>query len=312
MRPAESDSLNLGGVYAALMTPVDDRGHPDAKALGRLIDFVAATGIDGVCLGGGTGEYPHFSLEDRKGIVALAARRLRGQLPFLVSIGAPTVRNAIDLGRHALEQGCGALLLPMPYFYRYEQEDMAACVRTVVRTLDAPCLLYNLAAFTNPLSPDTAIALLRSEPNVVGLKESSGETGALSRISRARNDAPWALFCGSDALALDALGAGWNGLISGIASCCPELLVALYRHHVAGRNLEAQKLQALLNELVAAVDRLPFPWSIRIAADVRGIPTGSLPWPLSPKRELEVRDLRTFYDAWFSRNLPLFVEQGAK
>lgn len=304
MMPTDDNAPRVQGVYAALITPVDERGRPAADELMRLLDFVVEQGVDGVCLGGGTAEYPHFSLNQRKTIVATAARHLDQRVPFVTAIGAPTVRDVLDLGTHALDHGSQALLLPMPFFYRYEQPDLAAYARAVAQMLAAPCLLYNLAAFTNPLQPATTIDLLRTEPHVVGLKDSSGNPEALIRLAAERGDAAWSLLCGSDGRALDALEAGWDGIISGIASCCPEVVVALYRSHRAGRAADARRCQELLDALAVSVERLPFPWSIRVAADVRGFASGPLPLPVAPERREEIARLRTFYEDWFARHLP--------
>ncbi len=297
----------LHGLYAALITPVDAHGQPDEQGLCRLLDFVAQRGVDGFCLGGGTAEYPHFSLEQRKNLVAAAARHLKGRLPFVTAIGATTMRGVLELGAHALEQGSERLLLPMPFFYRYEQQDLAACATEVARTLQAPCLLYNLAAFTNnPLDPETTLRLLRSEPYLVGIKDSSGDAAALETLAAGRAGRPdLTLLCGSDGLFLDALEAGWDGAISGVASCAPEVLAQLYRSHRAGEKAQARLWQDKLNELIALIGRLPFPWSIRVACEVRGLPNGPLPWPLSAERQAEISRLRRRYEQWFETCLPL-------
>lgn len=293
----------MTGLFAALITPVDERGHPQTNDIRRLIDFVMERGVDGVCLGGGTAEYPHFSLEQRKLIIEIAARHLNGAAPFIAAIGAPTIRGVLDLGRHALDNGSSRLLLPMPYFFRYAQTDLAAFAREVAQTLDAPCLLYNLAAFTNPLLPETTLELLHDEPNVVGLKDSSGDRDALRRLAEERTPAD-TLLCGSDGVLLEALELGWDGAVSGIASCAPEILTSVYRSYRSGDAEEAARSMGLLRELVELVGRLPFPWSIRIACEARGLPNGPLPWPLSPEREAEARRLREEYGRWFKMHLP--------
>ena len=306
----DGSNVALSGVYAALITPVAQDGGPDASRLAQLIDFVVDGGVDGICIGGGTAEYPHFSIEHRKRLVDEAARHLDGRLPFITAIGSPTLRNVIDLGKHALSRGSMALLLPMPYFYRYAQDDVAAYIRETVLTLDAPCLLYNLPAFTNSLEPETSISLLESLENLVGMKDSSGNRSALSMLEEARDNSPFTLMCGSDGAFFDAMEAGWDGGISGIASCCPEVLVALYNHHRAGRRSEARLCQELLDELVEMVERLPFPWSIRIAAEARGFPNGPLPYPLSEQRQIQAAELRREYESWFDANLPRLVSES--
>ena len=294
------------GLYAAPIIPVDEQGSPDEDGLARLIDFVLQGGVDGVCLGGGTGEYPHFSLEQRKRIVAAGARCLAGRAPLLAAIGAPTLRGVIELGEHALEHGSRLLLLPMPFFYAYAQQDLSAYARTVAQTLEAPCLLYNLPAFTNPLEPETALELMRTDPHIVGLKDSSGDRTALAHLA-AGQDEPrdYSLLCGADGCFYNALESGWDGAISGIASCAPEVLAALYRNYRAGDQAEARRCQDLLDDLVALVGRLPFPWSIRVACAARGLRNGPFPWPLAPGRQTEVDRLGDTYAQWFDENIPV-------
>ena len=299
----------LSGMYAALITPVTDSGRPDPTLLTHLIDFTVNRGVNGLCLGGGTAEYPHFQVQDRKHLVEVAARHLNGRVPIITAIGAPTFRDVIDLGKHAIEMGSTALLLPMPFFYHYTQDDLAAYVREAARQLDAPCVLYNLSGFTNPLARETSISLLRSVPNLIGIKDSSGNRDALAFLHDARKDLSTSLICGSDGLLFEALEAGWDGGISGIASCCPEVLVSLYAHYRAGRIDKARDCQRRLDELVELVGRLPFPWSIRAAAEVRGLKNGPLPYPLSDSRRSEMRRLREEYEMWFDRNLPALVSQ---
>ena len=297
-------STGIKGVYAALITPVDDTGHPDEEGLIRLLDFVLAGGVDGICIGGGTSEYPHFTIDDRKAIIKVASNHLNGRVPFLTAIGAPTMRLVLDLGRFALERGSQMALLPMPYFFRYGQSDLDAYARTVAAGLGGPCLLYNLPGFTNPLDPETTLDLLRTEQNLVGFKDSSGDRSALQVLRSVKVQRPdVSLLCGSDGLFLEALEASWDGGISGIASCAPELLAAIYGHHAAGEHQEARQRQGLLGELIQLIDRLPFPWSIRLACEVRGIDNGPLPFPLSEERRMEVASQRKAYADWFDRNL---------
>ena len=122
----------------------------------------------------------------------------------------------------------------MPMFFRYEQADLAAFCAEISGALGAPCLLYNLPGFTNGLSVETMLGLLRDEPFVAGVKDSSGEAGNLTACAVSRQRAVVALV-GDDRLLTEGLRAGWDGGISGIAGFCPELLVALYRSFVEGR-----------------------------------------------------------------------------
>ena len=292
----------LQGLFAAVATPVDNGGRVDLATLDRLVDFLVERGVSGICLAGATGEYPHFETADRKAVTRRAAARLPRDRALLVGIGGPTVRHTVDLGTAAFESGARAVLLPMPMFFRYEQQDLEAYSAEVARALAAPCLLYNLPDFTNPLAPETVLRLMSTESSIIGIKDSSGRLEHLSAFASARGERTWTLLVGDDRLLLDGLHTGWNGSISGVAGFCPELLVGIYRSFVEGRRDECARLQALLEELIVQLSPFPTPWGIRIGLAARGIDTGPLPLPLSPERKRQSAAFTSWLPQWLVRH----------
>lgn len=292
----------LSGLFAALTTPLTTTGALDLATFDRHLDLVLEAGADGICLGGATSEYPHLELADRKVLITRAARRLPADKTLLVAIGGPTQRHALDLGRAAFDDGCTAVLVPMPMFFRYQQDDLQAMAHEIADRLAAPCLLYDLPVFTNPLAAATVIDLLTHERHIVGIKDSSGRVDHLTQYAEARGARHWTLMVGDDARLREAvLGARWDGSISGLASVCPELLVAIVRAARAGDVAETVRCQALVDELIGYVGSLPFPWGIRIAIEARGLPTGPLPWPMAPGRQEAAARLRAWLPGWLRR-----------
>ncbi len=296
-------AFRASGVYAALATPVRESGAIDFAAVDRLLDLVFAGGVDGVCIGGATGEYVHFSVAERAALAKRVARKLEGRGKLLAAIGASTTARVLELGRDALDAGSDVLLLPMPNFFRYEQDDLEAFCREVPARLKAPCLLYNLPSFTNALDVETSARLLNSVPYLVGIKDSSGDRAALARLSAARGRKRFALLAGHDELLEAALAAGWDGAISGLASFCPELIVAAYRAAAGGDGDQARRMAALLDELIAEVSQLPTPWAIRAGLEERGIRMGPFALPLSPRRVRQVARYREWFRGWLDRHL---------
>lgn len=290
--------MRIEGLFAAVVTPVHEDGRLDLATFDRIVDFLVERGVSGICIAGATGEYPHFETADRKTVIRRAAGRVPAGCELLVGIGAPSMRHVVELGRAAIDAGSRALLLPMPMFFRYEQEDLEAFSARISGTLRAPCLLYNLPGFTNGLEPATMLNLLRHEEFIVGVKDSSGRFEHLAVLEAARGDAPWSLLVGDDRALHAGLEAGWDGGISGVAGFCPELLVALYRNHVAGRTGEAARLQALLDELISHIAPFPTPWGIRIGLAARGIPTGPLPLPVTTARQRQIAEFMAWLPGW--------------
>jgi 4-hydroxy-tetrahydrodipicolinate synthase len=285
---------HLRGLFAALPTPLREDGGVELDTVDRLIDFVVAAGVDGICIGGATGEYPHFEVADRRRTIERAATRLPSNAHLLVGIGASSMSRVLELGRVAAGSGARAVLLPMPTFYRYEQDDLREYCATMARQLATPCLLYDLPEFTNPLADDTALGLLDAEPFVVGIKDSSGRVERLAAFASAAGRSDRTLLVGDDRLLLRGLHAGWDGGVSGVAACCPDLLVALVRAVRENRADDAARLQGRLDEVISHLGPLPTPWGIRVALSGRGIDTGPLPLPLTARRRQQADDLRSW------------------
>lgn len=297
--------MRIPGLFSAVATPLNADGRLDLRTFDRMIDFHLAAGVDGVCVGGATGEYPHVDIQERKEIIRRAAGRLANDRALLVGIGAPSIRRVIELGEAAIEAGSRALLLPMPAFFRYEQDDLRAFAADVSRKLRAPCLLYNLPDFTNGLSAATMLELMRGEEFIVGVKDSSGCQENLEALGSASARDAWTLLVGDDRLLLRGLQAGWDGSISGVAGFCPELLVALCQSFRRADHDEASRLQGLVNELGQRLSAFPTPWGIRIGLEARGFQTGPLPLPLTARRQEQAREFKAWLPEWLDRSLKL-------
>lgn len=291
-------SSPASGVFAALVTPIDESGRVDLPAFDRVIDFVVERGVDGVVVGGGTAEYPDFEIEDRARLATRAVQRMAGRGAVINCVGTASIHSTLRLAQIAADTGSDALLVPMPYFFRYEQQDLAAFCEHVCKLVSTPCLLYNLPSFTNGLDVETAVQLLESVPNLVGMKDSSGDRGNLDPLAQARRKRDFSLFVGDDNLLLDALRAGWDGVVSGIACFAPELIAAVYRSHKAGQDGQAAAYQTALDALIEEVVTLPIPWGVRVGLAARGIPNGPMHLPPSPERRRQMEALSGWLSRW--------------
>ena len=290
---------NLPSVLAAVCTPIVDSGRPDFDAFDRVLDFVLERGIEGIVVGGATGEYPHFDIGDRAKLAVRAVQRVAGRGKVVVCTGTSSISTTLRLTQEAADSGCDGLLLPMPYYFRYKQEDLAAFCETVCASVSLPCLLYNLPVFTNPIEVPTAIRLLETIPNLVGMKDSSGQVENLAPLAAAREKSEYSLFVGDDNLLLRALQAGWDGVVSGMACFVPEIILALHRSYRDGDVEKASSLQAILVELIQkVVAGLPTPWGVRLGLAMRGVSNGPMHLPLSRARQRQMEEVRDQLAEW--------------
>jgi 4-hydroxy-tetrahydrodipicolinate synthase len=291
--------MRIHGAFAALATPVDSTGQANDKNFERLVDFLIERGVDGLVIGGATGEYVHFDANERARLAKLAIARASGRVKMMTCVGTSSIHSTMELARAAEHDGNTALLLPMPYFFRYNQDDLTAFVEHVSGAIDKPFLLYNLPGFTNPLNAATALELMRAVPNVIGMKDSSGERDHLDFLAQARQKPDeYSILVGDDSLLLSAAKAGWDGVISGIACFAPELITATFRSHRDGAFDKAEEYQAMLDEIIGWVGQLPIPWAVRAGLAVRGIDPGPMHLPLSPARAKVVADFTAWFRQW--------------
>ncbi len=297
--------MKLNGIYIAPVTPVTENGGIDWNRYGKLLAFLLERGVDGFCIGGGTSEYIHFSTDQRKELFSVAASTVPDGKRVFAAIGSSSFTQTVDLGRFADKLEVDAVLLPMPHFFSYAQGDLEEFCRQVSRRLDSPVLLYNLPFFTNPLDYETSARMLAEEEGIIGIKDSSGETDRFDRYVEdfsGKSDKDINLMIGQDPFAFDALEAGWTGIISGLGTLCPELLVCLYRSFAAGDHEKSKQCQMMIRDIDANIKHLPVPWAIRFGLECRDMDCGAAAIPLSLERKRQKKEFQTWFENWLEKN----------
>jgi 4-hydroxy-tetrahydrodipicolinate synthase len=274
----------LPGVFAALVTPFAADGSPSFEAMDAVVDFALEKGVTGFCLGGATGEYPACSVEHRLQVIERVAARAKGRARLICAIGAEHAGQVRRLARAAADQGAVALLLPPPTFLPYSQEDLADFMAQVSADLPLPVLIYNIPQCTRDMGISNILKLVSTVPNIIGLKDSSGQRANLKEIQAALAEGPMAFLIGSDDLHLEAFEHGAVGTISGIAGACPDLVLPLYRAFHAGDKALSRTLQDRIDEYIRQFSSvsLTSPWAMKLSLEVQGVNSGALAWPMSP------------------------------
>jgi 4-hydroxy-tetrahydrodipicolinate synthase len=294
---------SLHGVFGALPTPFGADGRPDGKRLDPIVDFLIAAGLDGLCVGGATGEYAACSAEDRARLFRRVARRTKQRVPIIYGVGAGTSSQAAYLAEVAAECGGAAVLVPPPFYFLYEPVDLVDILRELSEHLPLPALLYYIPQFTSRFDLRAALRLIETTPNIVGIKDSSGSRKNLPLLARAKARFSMVYFSGDDALLFEAEQNGADGAISGVAAACPELLVAIQKAHRAGRTGRARALQALLDKFIAQASVFPAPWGIKLAVEARGFAVGPLSWPVGARMQSRKAKFREWFAPWLVRCL---------
>jgi dihydrodipicolinate synthase/N-acetylneuraminate lyase len=179
-----------------------------------LIDFLESHGVHGVTLLGSTGDFPHFTPEDRIRYAAMALKRCH--VPVLVNVSASTLDSSVAIAQEAVVAGAAGVLLMPPYYFRYSQESIRAYFLEFVAQVKAPVYLYNIPQFTNELRLETSLDLLATG-SFIGIKDSLGRWEDFVELQRAG----YQVFTGNEAMYSRFVRAGGYGTISGVASVVP-------------------------------------------------------------------------------------------
>jgi 4-hydroxy-tetrahydrodipicolinate synthase len=281
----------IGGVYAAVLTPRHADDSNDAIALRSLLKFLVEQGVTGFALNGATGEFCLTTPAQLDELLSIARDVVGRGARILCGVGAAGSHGAIALAAMAQRHKVQGLLLPMPFFFPYQQDDLDAFCRSVAASTTLPVLLYNLPQFTSGLAKETVQALITDVPNIVGIKDSSGSLDILRHLTEQGVDA--VRIVGNDSALAPALREGvCDGVVSGVACVLPELILSLYNS--AGFEEQA----SLLTEFIQQLDPFPTPWGLKWVAQARGLLTASFSQPVTARRQQQADKLMAWFVKW--------------
>lgn len=243
------------GIIPPLITPLLDRDTLDVAGLERLVEHVLGGGVAGLFILGTTGEAPSLSYRLRRELVTRVCQLVRERVPVLVGITDTAFVESVALARHAAEAGAAAVVLSTPYYFPAGQTELLGYTQNIVAQLPLPLVLYNMPSLTKVWFEIDTLQKLAPLPQIVGIKDSSGDLDYFARLMPLREIRPdWSIMIGPEALLPEAMCLGGDGGVAGGANVFPSLFVACYRAAVAGDAPRVAEWSALINELQRIYD----------------------------------------------------------
>jgi 4-hydroxy-tetrahydrodipicolinate synthase len=236
--------IDIHGAFAPVPTPLDADLAFDQKAQATHLRWLASEGLDGALILGTNGEFPSFSLNERRAVAEAAAAAESG-LELILGVGScalPEVMVMVDL---APSLGYRAVLCPPPFYFRSASANgIAAFFLEILERSSLPVLLYHIPQVTGVAISDEVLSLLGGHENLVGVKDSTGDPAELQRLTDRFADGCYLV--GNDRLVTACVEAGGDGSISAAASVAPALVCAVQRGEAAQSDLD--RVRALLEE----------------------------------------------------------------
>ncbi len=272
------------GSMVALVTPMREDGSIDFPALRKLIDFHIENGTSAIIAVGTTGESATVNVDEHCQIIKESVKHIRGRVPVIAGTGANSTAEAIELTRYAREARADACLLVTPYYNKPPQEGLYRHYKAIAEAVPIPQILYNVPGRTAcDMLPETVIRLAPI-PNIIGIKEATGQIDRVKQITQACGDR-MEVYSGDDATALELILAGGKGVISVTANVAPKQMSELCAAALAGDEATAraidERLMDLHKKLFVEANPIPVKWALK----EMGMIEGGIRLPLTPLAE---------------------------
>ncbi|NBH35020.1 4-hydroxy-tetrahydrodipicolinate synthase [Clostridiaceae bacterium] len=269
------------GAGVALVTPFGADGEVNYNKLEELLEEQIAGGTDAIISCGTTGESSTMSHEEHLDVVRFTCQVVKNRIPVIAGTGSNSTREAVHLSKEAKTAGADGLLLVTPYYNKATQAGLTAHYTTVAKEVDLPILLYHIPGRTGvTMKPETMVNLCRQVPNIVGIKEASGDFSAIAQIMNLA-DGCVDLYSGNDDQIVPLLSLGGKGVISVLSNVAPRQTHEICASYFAGDVKRSCELQLaaipLVNALFCEVNPIP----VKAALNLMGKEAGPLRMPLT-------------------------------
>ena len=274
--------MKLHGIIPPVVTPMTADQELDIPGLLKHIDFMLSKGVHGIFVLGTTGEFYALDEREKQEVTAAAVAHCKGRTPVYVGTGAETTREVIRITKMAEKEGADGVSVITPYFIKPSQAELVDHFKRVAESTKLPVVLYNNPATCGGLSiePETC-AKLAEVPNIIGIKDSSGDLQNTIEIIRSTPRDRFAVLNGRDTLILAALQFGAQGAIPASCNIAPDLCVGIYETFVKGDIEAAKTLQSRLHPIRMAMTLGTGNSAVKEAMGLLGRPAGPSRSPLS-------------------------------
>ena len=279
------------GSFVALVTPFKDDDSLDEAKLKELIQFQIEGGTHGIVPCGTTGESPALSEAEHDRVIEITVEEINGRKPVIAGTGSNSTTRTLRATQHAKAAGADAALIVTPYYNKPTQEGLYAHYMKIADSVDIPIVVYNVPGRcgTDILSP--TIARLAEHPNIVALKEATGELKRASEVVSLCPD-DFVVLSGDDVNTLPIMAVGGKGVISVVANIAPSDIADMCNAFNTG-NLElAQKLHYKTLPLAVNLFIETNPIPVKTALNLMGKLNGKVRLPLAPMEPKNLESLR--------------------
>jgi len=277
------DTGFIQGIITPIITPVTKDEKIDERTLRDHIDFMIDGGISGILAFGSNGEFYMFDENEMEHILAIIVDQVRGRIPVYMGIGAIRTKTCIRIAQMGVKRGAAGVSILQPMFIKPTDDELKTHFKAISESIsDVPVLLYNNPGRTGyNIHQDVVEYLAHSVPNMVGMKDSSGDMTQTIEYIRRNADVSFKVMCGKDTLIYSGLCVGAVGAVCCTANFLPALVCSIYDSYMKGDYKRSLEAQFILNPIRIQMDASSFPVATKDYANLLGRTVGA---PVLPSK----------------------------
>ncbi len=288
----------FGRVATAMVTPFDNKGNIDFSKVTKLVNYLIDNGTDSLVVSGTTGESPTLTKEEKIALFKHVVKVVDKRIPVIAGTGSYDTYSSIELTKKAEEAGVDGIMLVAPYYNKPNQEGLYQHFKAIAEATALPVMLYNIPgrSVVN-INPETVIRLAEDVPNIVAVKEASGNLNNITKIIANTND-DFLVYSGDDSMTLPILAVGGTGVVSVASHIIGPEMQKMIKSFLEGNYTEAAKLHQYLLPIMEGLFKAPSPVPVKTALQMKGLDVGSVRLPLVPLNEKERSELQNLLDKY--------------
>lgn len=300
------------GAATALITPFKN-GLIDFDKFAEFIEWQISENIDALVVAGTTGEVATLSDIEHKALMAYAVDKINKRVPVIIGTGSNDTLHSLELTKDAKEAGADAVLIVTPYYNKTTQSGLIKHYTYIADRVDIPIIMYNVPSRTGLHMSVNTVVELSKHPNIVAIKESSGDISYVANIaSKVSED--FTIYSGNDDIIVPILSLGGKGVISVLSNVMPKQTHTMVMDYLSGDIYSAMNLQLKLYDFISSIFIETNPIPIKTCLNLLGFEVGDLRMPLFEMEEKNKNVLITKlkelgFELWL-QNLSYLVVQG--
>jgi 4-hydroxy-tetrahydrodipicolinate synthase len=289
--------MHIKGIIPPVATPMQSNEDLDLPRLKWFLDHLIAEGVHGIFVLGTNSEF--YALDDREKqeVIATAVSHVRGRVPVFAGTGAESTREAVRLTKMAEKEGVQGVSVITPYFISPSQQEIYDHYRRIAENTKLPVILYNNPSTCGGIKIDVdTVARLAEIPNILGIKDSSGDLQNTNEYMRVVPDR-FSVLQGRDTLIYQAMIFGARGAVPATANIAPRLLVEIYEASVRGDHAAAKAAQLRINPMRLALTLGTAPGGVKAALTLMGMSIGPSRSPVASLPPDKLQKMRAALEA---------------